>query len=113
LAAWIGFAIGTAVRIWLAFAMVGIFLAGLYFSRRRDTTAARRRTGRRECDLAAAAAAVCLSGYVEVKSALTRDFLHEGQDIPIELLEERRSDVGLRKSTDDVGLAVQRHAAGL
>jgi hypothetical protein len=31
LAAWIGFAIGTAVRIWLAFVMVGIFLARLYF----------------------------------------------------------------------------------
>ena len=31
LAAWIGFAIGTAVKVGLAFAMVGIFLAALYF----------------------------------------------------------------------------------
>ena len=30
LAAWIGFAIGTAVKVGIAFAMVGIFLAALY-----------------------------------------------------------------------------------
>ena len=29
-AAWIGFAIGTAVKVGLAFAMIGIFVAALY-----------------------------------------------------------------------------------
>ena len=31
LAAWIGFALGTALKVGLAFAMIGIFLAALYF----------------------------------------------------------------------------------